>query len=116
MIAIRPFTEEWTGAVRDFNARIAGTGFDYPLVPAPDHFLAVEDTHMRGGYILGRQRFWLQGKALDVAHYRLFQVSQGGTHPGSFGPHSSNRIVQSIFFHEKQYRPRAGSTLMLDAK
>ena len=71
MIAIRPFTEEWTGAVRDFNARIAGTGFDYPLIPAPDHFLAVEDTHMRGGYILGRQRFWLQGKALDVAHYRL---------------------------------------------
>ena len=71
MIAIRPFTEEWTGAVRDFNLRIAGTGFDYPLDPAPDHFLAVEDAHMRGGYVLGRQRFWLQGKAVDVAHYRL---------------------------------------------
>ncbi len=71
MIAIRPFTEEWTGAVREFNTRIAGTGFDYPLVPAADHFLAVEDAHVRGGYILGRQRFWLHGKALDVAHYRL---------------------------------------------
>ncbi len=71
MIAIRPFTEEWTGAVCEFNARIAGTGFDFPLVPAPDHFLAVEDAHMRGGYILGRQRFWLHGKAQNVAHYRL---------------------------------------------
>ena len=71
MIAIRPFTEEWTGAVREFNTRVAGTGFDYPPVPAPGHFLAVEDAHMRGGYILGRQRFWLRGKALDVAHYRL---------------------------------------------
>ena len=76
MIAIRPFTEEWTGAVRDFNARIAGTGFDYPLVPAPDHFLAVDDAQVRGGYILRRQRFWIHGKALEVAHYRL-PLSEG---------------------------------------
>lgn len=76
MIAIRPFTEEWTGAVRDFNARIAGSGFDYPVVAAPDHFLAVDDAQVRGGYILRRQRFWIHGEAREVAHYRL-PVSEG---------------------------------------
>ncbi|MEO8131186.1 MAG: hypothetical protein ABI822_29080, partial [Bryobacteraceae bacterium] len=76
MMAIRPFTEEWTGAVRDFNARMAGSGFEYPLTPSPDHFLALEDAQMRGGYILRRQRFWIQGKAKEVAHYRL-PLSEG---------------------------------------
>ena len=76
MIAIRPFTEEWTGAVRDFNARIADSGFDYPVVAAPDHFLAVEDAEVRGGYILRRQRFLIHGEAREVAHYRL-PLSEG---------------------------------------
>jgi len=76
MIAIRPFTEEWTDAVRRFNERMAGSGFEYPVVPSPDHFLAIEDSEMRGGYILRRQRFWIQGEPRNVAHYRL-PLSEG---------------------------------------
>jgi hypothetical protein len=76
MITIRPFTDEWIGAVRDFNLRIAASGFAFPEYAGPDYFIAVDGSHVRGGYILRRQRFWFGGEARDVAHYRL-PLSEG---------------------------------------
>ncbi len=76
MIAIRPFTEEWTGAVRDFNWRIASNGFLFPGQAAANHFIAVDGDAVRGGYILRHQQFWFRGEPRDVAHYRL-PLSEG---------------------------------------
>jgi hypothetical protein len=76
MIAIRRFTEEWTEAVRDFNRRIASSGFAFPEQHEAGYFIAVDGPHVRGGYILRRQRFWFRGEAREVAHYRL-PLSEG---------------------------------------
>src|SRR4051812_13369983 len=76
MIAIRPFTEEWTGQVREFNRRISSSGFWFPEEASPDSFLAMEDVTVRGGYILRRQKFWFHGESRDVAHFRL-PLSEG---------------------------------------
>ncbi len=76
MIAIRPFTEEWTGAVCDFNVRIADSGFAFPEEASADYFVAVEGDKVRGGYIVRRQKFWFRGEARDVWHYRL-PLSEG---------------------------------------
>jgi hypothetical protein len=76
MIAIRPFTQEWAGAVRDFNWRIASSGFLFPGEADPNYFIAVDGDAVRGGYVLRHQKFWFHGEPRDVAHYQL-PLSEG---------------------------------------
>ncbi len=76
MIRFEPFTVERTAAVREFNARIASSGFAFPEEPSEGRFLAVEDDQVRGGYILRRQQFYFRGEPREVSHYRL-PLSEG---------------------------------------
>lgn len=90
---IRPFTEEWTAAVREFNRRLESGGapeeFRFPEQPGPDwrpeteaatlyqeYFLAVEGADVRGGYVLKHQEFSFSGSVHSIAHYRL-PLSEG---------------------------------------
>jgi hypothetical protein len=82
-IRVAPFTEEWVEAVRAFNQRIAASRQRFPerpddpeLIPGSELYLAVEDSAVRGGYILRRQKFFAAGKEIEAAHYRL-PLSEG---------------------------------------
>lgn len=85
-IAIRPFTSEWIPAVQGLNRRLAAGGVDaallFPEQPTPvwlpqlpgreiyqEHFLAVDGEHVRGGFILKRQPFWLAGRLKQLTFY-----------------------------------------------
>ena len=85
-IAIRPFTTEWIPAVQGLNRRLAAGGVDaalfFPEHPTPawlpprpgreiyqEYFLAVDGEHVRGGFILKRQPFWLAGRLKEVTFY-----------------------------------------------
>ncbi len=88
---IAPFTAEWVGAVRAFNARLreGGVAVQFPESPLStwlpkldgrtlyeEYFLALEDGAVRGGYVYKRQDFLLQGQPADVGYYRL-PLSEG---------------------------------------
>ena len=81
-IRVARFTGEWVEAVRAFNRRVAASGQQLPETPDPDWmpgmevYLAIEGDTVRGGYILRRQCFWVKGRAIPVAHYRL-PLSEG---------------------------------------
>ena len=85
-IAIRPFTPEWIPAVQGLNRRLAAGGVDaallFPEHPTPawlprlpgrdiyqEYFLAVDGDHVRGGFILKRQPFWLSGRLKELTFY-----------------------------------------------
>jgi len=77
MITFVPYTQEWQGAVAEFNGRIAASGFEFPTECSGDATLAVEDgRHVRGAYILRPQSFSLGGEQAAVAHFRL-PLSEG---------------------------------------
>ena len=79
---IRPFSPEWLPALREFNGRMQATGMRLPddpeqqLLPGSEMYLAVENCHVRGGYILRPQQFFFHGVPHRAAHYRL-PVSEG---------------------------------------
>jgi hypothetical protein len=85
-IRIVPYTAEHEAAVREFNRRLIVDApiddLQFPETPDPgwlpgmELFVALEDGAVRGGYILRRQRFFLAGKTVPVAHYRL-PLSEG---------------------------------------
>src|SRR5437660_8360687 len=81
-IAIQPFSESWSAAVREFNARLRAAGrdeFEFPDAHEEglQEFLAIEDgCCVRGGYILRGQDFSFGGRIQQVAHYRL-PLSEG---------------------------------------
>jgi hypothetical protein len=77
---------EHAGAVREFNARLAAGGqrYRFPVSPVPEwlppapgrrlfqeHFLALDADTVRGGYILKRQDFLLDGETCVIGNYQL---------------------------------------------
>lgn len=93
-IVFEVFSEAHKPAVLDFNARISGflePGLELPEDPALDWlpkgghpkiyqevFLALENSTVRGGYVLKYQDFAVNGAAQRVASYRL-PISEGVT-------------------------------------
>ena len=83
-VAMRPWSEEWVGAIREFNRRLDRSTEElrFPERPAEDSlpgtdtFLAIEGDAVRGGFMLRRQCFRLGGQMREVAHYRL-PLSEG---------------------------------------
>jgi len=88
-ISIERFDEAWVPAVKAFNARLRAGGeqeFDFPEVPPPAELpqqrifqrlhLACEGEHVRGGFILRWQDFWINNQVQSIAHYRL-PLSEG---------------------------------------
>jgi hypothetical protein len=97
-IRILPYAQSAVPAVREFNQRLLASGgrlasggvlaggglanLQFPETPDPgwmpgmELYLAVEESQVRGGYILRRQNFSVAGAMLPVAHYRL-PVSEG---------------------------------------
>jgi hypothetical protein len=81
-IRVVPYTDEWVSAVGAFNRRIAASGLELPetahlnWMPQMEVYLAAEDDVVRGGYILRRQCFWVSGRDMAIAHYRL-PLSEG---------------------------------------
>ncbi|HWB82781.1 MAG TPA: hypothetical protein VG675_01490 [Bryobacteraceae bacterium] len=83
---IRPFSEEWLGAVRAFNLRLRAAQLAEDmrlpenaateLLPGSELYIAVENGAVRGGYVLRQQQFYFGGEPNPVAHYRL-PVSEG---------------------------------------
>ena len=83
-VRIEPYTSEWAPAVRAFNARLteraAAPGFlldDAPPPPAgtngavtKSRYVAVDDDDVRGGFMLQRQPFWINGGVHRVANYQ----------------------------------------------
>jgi hypothetical protein len=83
-VRIEPYATAWLPAVRDFNARLqaraAAPGFLLDETPfangtrraalAKDRYLAVDGSHVRGGFMLQRQRFWIGGEIRQVANYQ----------------------------------------------
>lgn len=80
-IEIHPYTSEHESAVSDFNKRLAAGGcpFRFPEKAEPkwlpksdddplyeEYFVAEEEGIVRGGYILKRQRFLINGKTEEV--------------------------------------------------
>jgi hypothetical protein len=90
-IEIRPFTQEHVPEVQAFNRRLAqhGIDFQFPEVPESswlprrdsipvyvEHFVAVEEATVRGGYILKPQLFAVRGQLRMVACIEL-PLSEG---------------------------------------
>jgi hypothetical protein len=85
-LEIVAYTPEMVAAVREFNQRLLAGGAladqQFPETPDPgwmpgmELFLAVEESRVRGGYILRRQSFSVGGATLPAAHYRL-PLSEG---------------------------------------
>lgn len=87
---IQAYTEDMVPHVQAFNARLrrGGSPFEFPerLVWSrpragqasrhEEYFLAVENDHVRGGYILKHQQFSFAGTPLHAAYYRL-PLSEG---------------------------------------
>lgn len=92
LIRIQPYTEEWTGAVKEFNRRVLATGLDddlrFPETHTPwypkndgapifqEFYLAVEDAAVRGGFCLTFEPWKLDDGVISVSHYRL-PISEG---------------------------------------
>lgn len=81
-IEIRPFSPEWRKAVGEFNSRLRSTGFALPedpdteMLPGSSLYIAVEDSDVRGGYVLRPQTFSFRGEPRRVTHFRL-PLSEG---------------------------------------
>jgi hypothetical protein len=86
-LQILPYTQQAVPAVREFNQRLQDGGAtadheQFPETPDPgwmpalELFLAMEDSMVRGGYILRRQNFSAAGATVSAAHYRL-PLSEG---------------------------------------
>ena len=85
-LQILPYAPDAVPAVREFNRRLLSGGApadqQFPETPDPgwmpgmELFLAVEEGLVRGGYILRRQTFTLDGATVAAAHYRL-PLSEG---------------------------------------
>src|SRR5580700_3429836 len=90
-IDIRPYTEEFTESVVDFNRRVAPAGipFSIPEDPVPcwlpkrqgrtihrEIFLAVEDRWVRGAYTLKLQQFLCNGAIRTVGSCQM-PISEG---------------------------------------
>ena len=83
-VHVTPYATAWLPAVRDFNARLraraAAPGFLLDETPSANghqgdalvksRYLAVDDTHVRGGFMLQRQPFWVGGEVRTVANYQ----------------------------------------------
>ncbi|MCX6626483.1 MAG: hypothetical protein NTW28_02465 [Candidatus Solibacter sp.] len=85
-LQILPYAPEAVPAVREFNQRLLAGGAAgdqrFPETPDPgwmpgmELFLALEESRVRGGYILRRQVFSVDATAVPAAHYRL-PLSEG---------------------------------------
>jgi hypothetical protein len=83
-VRVEPYAAPWLPAVRDFNARVraAGAAPGFLLdetgsanghnagALAKDRYLAVDGGHVRGGFMLQRQPFWIGGAVRRVANYQ----------------------------------------------
>jgi hypothetical protein len=83
-VRVEPYAAAWVPAVRDFNARLraraAAPGFLLDETPGAngnhrgaltkDRYLAVDGGHVRGGFMLQRQPFWIGGDVRRVANYQ----------------------------------------------
>ncbi len=85
-LEILPYSQDAVPAVREFNQRLLAGGApadqQFPETPDPgwmpgmELFLAIEDSIVRGGYILRRQTFAATCVTVPAAHYRL-PLSEG---------------------------------------
>ena len=91
-VRVRPFSAEHAGEVRAFNRRLADGGITYQFPESPvskwlprvdgrhifqEYYLAIEDDGaVRGGYILKRQEFAINGSPQTVGFYHL-PLSEG---------------------------------------
>lgn len=87
-IQIITYGEDFIQAIKDFNSRLSkgGVVFQFPESPwmpklegreiAQEHFLAVENGVVRGGYILKNQPFWLRGQVKHIGNLQL-PLSEG---------------------------------------
>jgi hypothetical protein len=90
-IVMKQLSEEYIPAVRDFNKRNAAGGMSYrfPESSTPEwlprkgsipvyqeHYVALEGSAVRGGYIIKRQTFACNGDVMTMAHYQL-PISEG---------------------------------------
>jgi hypothetical protein len=85
-LEILPYSQDAAPAVREFNQRLLAGGApadqQFPETPDPgwmpgmELFLAIEDSIVRGGYILRRQTFSAACATVSGAHYRL-PLSEG---------------------------------------
>jgi hypothetical protein len=96
MLSVVPFSAEWSGAVKEFNRRLAAGGLDpelrfpeepkaeFPAAPESplrqEFFLAVEGAAVRGAYFLTFEPWSLAGQPCMVANYRL-PLSEGLVDP-----------------------------------
>jgi hypothetical protein len=91
MIDIRPFTAEHVREVQAFNRRLAERGIDFQFPESPvsdwlprreglplyqEHFVALDDGIVRGGYILKPQAFTVAGQTRMIADLQL-PLSEG---------------------------------------
>jgi hypothetical protein len=86
-IRILPYAQSAVPAVREFNQRLLAGGAaadheQFPETPDPgwmprlELFLAMEESQVRGGYMLRHQNFSVAGATCEAAHYRL-PLSEG---------------------------------------
>ncbi len=88
---VTPYTDELVDAVKAFNARLlaGGTTMTFPESHIPEwlphvdgreiyheYYLAVDDGAVHGAYILKHQPFFIGGRVMQLAEYRL-QLSEG---------------------------------------
>jgi hypothetical protein len=87
-IQIISYGEDFIEAIKDFNSRLSkgGVVFHFPKPRClrkleswgiyQEHFLAVENGVVRGGYILKHQPIWLKGQVKHIGNLQL-PVSEG---------------------------------------
>ncbi|MCC7009038.1 MAG: hypothetical protein IT184_09500 [Acidobacteria bacterium] len=86
-IAIAPYSSDHAGALNAFNRRLSESGITYrfpdalpPEEPAPVRkhaFVAVDrEAHVRGGYLVQEQTFWINGRERTAGFLQL-PLSEG---------------------------------------
>jgi hypothetical protein len=90
---IRPYTPDLEPAVKAFNQRMIAAGERFPESHVPDfprlagrqvyqdYFVAMDKNHMRGGYKLMYQAFWIRGQVEMIAGGPQNAVSEGIVDP-----------------------------------
>lgn len=90
-VIIEPYAKQHADAVRAFNARLVAAGGDiifpdYQETCAlaktgageiyDEYFVAVENGAVHGGYVLKHQPYWVDGRVIQAAQFRL-PISEG---------------------------------------
>ena len=86
-IRIEPYTPQHVAAVKSFNARLHQQKSAFRLSESAPHgapraqplhreeYLALDDGQVRGGFVIKKQLFWINGQAMEIGELEMSGIS-----------------------------------------